>query len=122
MASSYRVLIVVQDRDLHDILLRVVQLTYASATIFTAADSATAWHAYQQHGADLVIVDEQLPIGAAWDVVQRLRAAHATLPILLFTWDHGISARAVGAGVTQVFPPPMDVPRLMDTLRQLLPP
>jgi CheY-like chemotaxis protein len=122
MASPTLVLIVAQDQAISDLLVRVVGLVYPSATIVAVPDSTAAWQAYGQHGADLAVVEEPQPAGDVWDLLQRLRSSDATLPILLLTWEHGLLARALGAGVTQVLEPPIDVPRVMDTLRQLLPP
>jgi DNA-binding NtrC family response regulator len=49
----------------------------------TAEDGATAWEALQADGYDLLITDNNMPNVSGVELVQKMRSAHMTLPVVL---------------------------------------
>lgn len=115
-----RILLVEDDKILADALCRaLVQCAYAVDVVATGehADNALAVGIY-----DLVILDIGLPGLSGLDVLRRLRARKASVPVLLLTALDALADRVRGLdlGADDYLTKPFDLPELEARVRALL--
>jgi DNA-binding NtrC family response regulator len=87
-----------------------------------APDCAAAQGVVRETRVDAALVDHLLPDGTALDLLPRLHALDALLPVVLLT-GHGsidLAVRAVKAGAEQFFTKPVELPALAVVLERLL--
>ena len=82
-------------------------------------------HAALQHfhtvgGADLVLLDLNMPVKGGWDTFEQLTAINPLLPIIIITARPGQYALAAAAGVAALMEKPLEIPLLLETMRKLL--
>jgi two-component system chemotaxis response regulator CheY len=81
---SARKILVVED----ELLLRqlaLVTLVRAGYDVDTAEDGQAAWEAMQEQNYDLVITDNNMPRLSGLKLVQKLRAEHFSIPVIMAT-------------------------------------
>ena len=78
---SQRILIVDDDQLIRQ--LNAHLLSQAGYETETAEDGAAAWEALQAHGYDLMITDHNMPNLSGVELVEKVRSAHLTLPVIL---------------------------------------
>lgn len=78
---AYRILVVEDHDDIR--LLSAKALARAGYEVDTAGDGLSGWEALQTHPYDLLITDNQMPVMSGFDLVQNLRSARMTLPVIL---------------------------------------
>ena len=78
---GYRILLVEDHDDIR--LLSAKALARAGYEVDTAGDGLSGWEALQTHPYDLLITDNQMPVMSGFDLVQNLRSARMTLPVIL---------------------------------------
>ncbi|HWW01523.1 MAG TPA: response regulator [Candidatus Acidoferrum sp.] len=78
---SKRILVVDDDVFLRENNAEV--LTRCGYQTETAEDGAAAWEALQAHGYDLLITDNNMPNVSGVELVNKVRSAHMTLPVIL---------------------------------------
>jgi CheY-like chemotaxis protein len=71
-------------------------------------------------GTDIVLLDLNMPIKAGWDAFERLTATNPLLPIIIITARPGQYALAAAAGAAALMDKPLDIPLLLETMRNLL--
>ena len=89
-----RILIAEDDRVLADGLLRA--LRNAGYSVDQVANGTEADAALASHSFDLVILDLGLPKLHGLEVLRRLRARGAAVPVLILTADDGVEQRVKG--------------------------
>lgn len=79
-----KILIVEDDRDINNLIK--MHLQDMGARVHCAYDGLTAWHEFQKHHYDLVVLDIMLPVMDGLDVCKQIRSSDATYtPILMLT-------------------------------------
>lgn len=79
--------------------------------------------ALEKHGAeriDLLLLDLNLPIKNGWDTLQWLAEVNPLLPIVIITGRSDQRAVAEAAGADVLMEKPLDVPVLLQSIRELL--
>jgi two-component system, OmpR family, phosphate regulon response regulator OmpR len=114
-----RVLIIDDDAKLAEMLVE-----YLNARGFAAearGDARSGASAFQERGADAVILDVMLPDGDGFEVCRRLRAA-SDVPVLMLTARGEPTDRIVGLelGADDYLPKPFDPRELLARLRAIL--
>jgi len=71
-------------------------------------------------GADLALLDLNMPVKGGWDTFEQLTAINPLLPIIVITARPGQYPLAAAAGVAALMEKPLDLPLLLDTMRKLL--
>src|SRR3984957_603369 len=99
--KDYRFIIVDFEEDVRLLIRRVMASCHASAQIFEAANGQEAVRLYAAHGADLMIVDHQIPFLDGLSLVRFLRAQDMDIPLLLTSSNPQIEHEAAGAGATR---------------------
>jgi PAS domain S-box-containing protein len=80
---SYRVLVVDDEKAVRNLHLEL--LTGAGYEAMAVADGALAWDAIQTQHFDLMITDNSMPKVTGVELVNKLIAAHITLPVIMVT-------------------------------------
>jgi CheY-like chemotaxis protein len=99
--KDYNFIIVEFEEDARLLMRRVMAKCYSSAKIFEAANGQEAVKLYAAHGADLMIVDHQIPFLDGLSLVRFLRAQDINIPLLLTSSNPQIEQEAAGAGATR---------------------
>jgi two-component system chemotaxis sensor kinase CheA len=100
-------------------------LEAAGYAVLTASDGSAAWHLLQEHGADLVLSDVEMPSMDGFALAQAIRSSKRfrDLPVVLLTALDSEQDRARGleAGAdAYLVKSAFDQRALLETLKQLL--
>jgi DNA-binding NtrC family response regulator len=87
-----------------------------------AGTVAAALAAFQDSPPDLVVLDYKLPDGTAIDLLPRLRAQDAAIPVIVLTAHASIdlAVRAIKEGAEQFLTKPVELPALRAVLERAL--
>ena len=87
-----------------------------------AATFAAAENAFRSQRPDLVLTDYQLPDGNSLDLLTRLRAIDASVPVVFLTGQASIdlAVRAIKQGAEQFLTKPVDLNALLAVVARLL--
>lgn len=122
MSAAYHVIIADDDASIRSLIARVVARTYDRVMISAVPDGLDALGIYQQHGADLVITNHEMPVLSGLSLIERLRVRSATLPIIMVSAHPSVEPRAHAVGVTHFLLKPFHIPQLVQLLTGVLPP
>ena len=122
MPAAYHVIIADDDAAIRSLVARVVARTYDRVTISSVPDGLDALGVYQQHGADLVITNQEMPVLSGLSLIERLRVLNATLPIIMISAHQSVEPRARAVGVTHFLLKPFHIALLVQILTRILPP
>jgi len=120
--------LLVEDNELNQEIARTV-LEEAGLTIDTANDGTEAVEAIETAQAgtyDLILMDIQMPVMDGYEAARTIRAmedpAKARIPIVAMTANafEEDRQRAIDAGMDDHLPKPIDIPKLLDTLKRIL--
>jgi len=81
--SSHRILVVDDDRDIRQFSVDV--LADSGYDVEGAKDGAAGWKALQAKNYDLVITDNKMPRMTGIEMIEKLRDAYMTLPVIMAT-------------------------------------
>ena len=114
----------VEDNDDNIYVLRN-RLTRAGFSVVVATDGAQGVAAARAEMPDLIIMDLTLPVLDGWETTRQLKAAPETkhIPIIALT-AHAMSGdreKALEAGCDEFDTKPVEMPRLLEKIRALLP-
>jgi len=79
--------------------------------------------AIEKHGAqriDLLILDLNMPVKNGWDTLDWLVKIDPVLPVVIITGRSNQRALAEAAGADALMEKPLDVPLLLQTIRELM--
>src|SRR3954469_9853282 len=117
-----RILIVEDNEENRDVLAR--RLKRRGYDVIAAGDGQQGVDMARAERPDLVLMDMNMPVLDGWQATKLLRAADATkaLPVIGLT-AHAMAGdreRALEAGCTEYHTKPVDFPRLMGQIEELL--
>ncbi len=69
---------------------------------------------------DLVLLDLNMPVRNGWDTFERLTALNPLLPIIIITARPNQLFTALAAGVGALLEKPLDFPKLLETIDELV--
>ena len=69
---------------------------------------------------DLVLLDLNLPFQNGWETLERLSANNPALPVIIITARPNQIFPALAAGAGALMEKPLDLPKLLRTIRELL--
>ena len=101
------------------------RLTRAGFTILIAADGAQGVVMASTEQPDLILMDLSLPVLDGWEATRRIKAAPETkhIPVVALT-AHAMAGdreKALAAGCDDFDTKPIELPRLLQKIRALLP-
>lgn len=114
----------VEDNDDNIYVLRN-RLTRAGFTVVVAMDGEQGVAMARAEQPDLIIMDLRLPVLDGWEATRQLKAAPETkhIPVIALT-AHAMSGdreKALEAGCDDFDTKPVELPRLLEKVRALLP-
>jgi two-component system response regulator QseB len=118
--TAIHVLVVEDDRELGDLLLRLFRGAGYAADL--AADGQAGLHRALTRSYDLLIIDRGLPAIEGLDLLARLRRSGVTAPALVLTALGTVADRIAGldGGAEDYLVKPFDVDELLARVRALL--
>ena len=101
------------------------RLTRAGFTILIAADGAQGVAMASTEQPDLILMDLSLPVLDGWEATRRIKATPETkhIPVVALT-AHAMAGdreKALAAGCNDFDTKPIELPRLLEKIRALLP-
>ncbi len=116
-SNQPRILLADDDRSVLEALGGVLESE--GFDVVAAADGHAAIEKFRTHQADIVLLDLNMPVKGGWDTFERLTTINPLLPIIVITArpDAEPMAMATGAVLMQK---PLDLPRLLAAIRELL--
>ena len=113
-----RILLVDDDRSIRESLSKILR-----AENYEVVLGENGQEAMEQHGAeriDLLISDLNMPVENAWATLEKLVGINPLLPVVIITGRSDQRALAETAGADALMEKPLDVPLLLQTIRELL--
>lgn len=101
------------------------RLTRAGFTVLIATDGAQGVAMAAAEQPNLIVMDLSLPVLDGWEATRRLKAAPETrhIPVVALS-AHAMAGdreKALAAGCDDFDTKPVDIPRLLEKIRALLP-
>ena len=115
---KHRILLVDDDPGVRRMLLRVLE--EEDYAVVPAADGLEAVESATNSAPDLVLLDLNLPFQNGWDTFKRLVADNPSLPVIIITARPNQLFPALAAGAGALMEKPLDLPKLLRTIRDLL--
>ena len=112
------ILLVDDDPAVRRMLHRVLE-----AEDYRVVPAANGVEAVELAGAqppDLTLLDLNLPAKDGWQVFERLTNAHPAMPFIIITARPNQLFPALASGVGALMEKPLDLPKLLQTIRDLL--
>ena len=113
-----RILVVDDDASVREMLTRV--LVNEGYLVWGAGNGAEALEIANTASVDLVILDLMLPGESGWDIFERLTTENPLLSVIIATARSDQLFTAAGAGVGALLEKPLDFPKLLQTVGDLL--
>jgi len=113
-----KILLLDDDAAIREMLGRV--LTQEGYLVIPAETGQQALELSAATELDLALLDLNLPGQSGWDVFERLTAQEPLLPIVIITARANQLFVALGAGAGALMEKPLDPPRLLQIIRDLL--
>ena len=113
-----RILLVDDDRSIRESLSKILQ-----AESYEVVLAENGQEAIEKHGTeriDVLILDLNLPVQNGWATLERLVGIDPLLPVVIITGRSNQRAPAETAGADALMEKPLDVPLLLQTIRELL--
>ena len=113
-----RILLVDDDRSIRESLSKILR-----AENYEVVLGENGQEAIEKHGAehiDLLILDLNMPVIDGWVALDWLAAVNPLLPIIIITGRSNQRALAETAGADVLMEKPLDVPLLLQTVRELM--
>lgn len=112
------ILLVDDDPSIRLMVSRV--LTGEGYEVICAANGAEALSVTSTARVDLVLLDLNMPVQGGWDTFERLTTENPCLAVIVITARPNQLFTAVGAGVGALMEKPLDFPKLLRTIKNLL--
>jgi CheY-like chemotaxis protein len=112
------ILIVDDDSSVRLMLARV--LSNEGYGVLTAANAADALGLAETLSVDLVLLDLNMPETNGWKVLKELNAKNIAPSVIIITAMPNQQAAARAAGVETILEKPLDFPRLIQTVSEVL--
>jgi two-component system, OmpR family, response regulator VanR len=81
--SDKTILIIEDDRESNDNLTHILRATFSE--VFSAYNGLEGWRAYRERNPDIILTDIEMPKMDGLELVRRIRADNATIPIVVLS-------------------------------------
>jgi CheY-like chemotaxis protein len=112
------ILLVDDDPAIRQVLLHL--LTEEGYVVLLAANGVEAVEFVSARQFDLVLLDLNMPLKDGWETFEQLSSENPLLPIIVITARANQLFPAVASGVGALMEKPLDLPKLLSTIRELL--
>ena len=113
-----KILLVDDDPAVRRMLSRLLSEEHYS--VLTAINGMEALELAKNTRIDLVLLDLNLPVKNGWDTFEGLTRENPFLPIVIITARSNQIFPSLAAGVGALMEKPLDLPTLLQTIRELL--
>src|SRR5216117_1689385 len=113
-----RILVVDDDPSVREMLTRV--LVGEDYLVLPAASGPEALKIASATQIDLVLLDLNMPGQSGWDTFERLTAEDPLIPVIIITARSNQLFAALASGVGALLEKPLDFPKLLQTISNLL--
>src|SRR5262245_24142168 len=113
-----KILLVDDDPAIREMLGRL--LAEEGYVMLPAANGQEALNMAAATEVNLVLLDLNLPVKNGWDTFERLTTENPLLPIIIITARPNQLFPALASGVGALMEKPLDFPKLVKTIRELL--
>ena len=113
-----KILVVDDDPQIRESLRKVLRAEGYEVAL--AANGQEGIGRFNAELIDLLVLDLNLPGNSGWDIFGTLTSLNPFLPIIIITGRQNQHELAAGAGVGALMQKPLDVPRLLQTITELL--
>jgi DNA-binding response OmpR family regulator len=113
-----KILLVDDERSIRESLGKI--LGAENYEVVLAENGQEAIEKYGAGRIDLLILDLNMPLKNAWATLERLVGINPLLPVVIITGRSNQRALAETAGADVLMEKPLDVPLLLQTIRELL--
>ena len=113
-----RILVVDDDPSVREMLTRV--LVGEDYLVWPVASGPDALKVAATTQIDLVLLDLNMPGQSGWDTFERLTAEDASIPVIIITARSNQLFAALASGVGALLEKPLDFPKLLQTISNLL--
>jgi two-component system nitrogen regulation response regulator GlnG len=116
--QALRVWLIDDDASIRWVLERALRNGGMLPRAFDSAESALA--ALRADTPDVLITDVRMPGQSGIDLLRRVQASHAELPVIVMTAhaDLGTAVSAYGSGAFEYLPKPFDIDHAVDLVRR----
>jgi CheY-like chemotaxis protein len=119
--KQFRILIVDDDALMRRLLTHVITRTRLCCAVTSAENGHQAWQLYQQHGADLIITDNSMPIMDGISLTKAIRQEQPALPIIMVSGSSDMQQQACAAGASIFLRKPLEIQYLLQNIMHFLP-
>ena len=88
--------------------------------VVSAQNAEEMLQAWTQSQVDLVVLDLDVPAKNGWEVFQEVSGRHPAVPIIVITAQPNQIFPALASGVGALMEKPLDLPKLLRVIRDLL--
>jgi DNA-binding response OmpR family regulator len=88
--------------------------------VLPAANGRDALDVAEERQIDLVLLDLNLPVKNGWDTFEQLTARNPLMPVVIITARPNQIFPALAAGAGALMEKPLDFPKLLETISDLL--
>lgn len=120
MTPLYRIIIAEDDQMAGKLLEFIMIGLYPLGQISLVVNGQEALRVYEQSGADLLILDKNMPVIDGLELTRTLRARGASIPIIIMSGNSALEAEAKKAGATLFLGKPWVYSQLPQLLPELL--
>ena len=113
-----RILLVDDERSIRESLSKI--LGAENYEVVLAENGHEAIEKYGAQRIDLLILDLNMPVKNGWDTLEWLVKIDPVLPVVIITGRSDQRALAETAGADALMEKPLDVPLLLQTIRELM--
>src|SRR5690348_4662229 len=113
-----KVLVVDDESSIRDALSKV--LNSEDYEVVSAANGQQAMEKFGQERIDLLLLDLGLPVKDGWEMLEWLAHVNPLLPVVIITGRYEQRELAEAAGVDALMEKPLNVPQLLQTIRELM--
>jgi CheY-like chemotaxis protein len=113
-----KVLLVDDDPGVRRMLLRVLE--EEDYDVVPAVNGLEALEVVTNTAVDLVLLDLNLPVQNGWETFERLNTENPSLPVIIITARPNQLFPALAAGAGALMEKPLDLPKLLRTMRDLM--
>ena len=118
MLMKPKLLIVDDDHSVCESLRKLLESR--NYEVFPARDAREALDYFNSQPIDLVVLDINLGAENGWKVFEAMTVKNPFVPTIVITAEWGQRERAVSLGVEGLIEKPIDVPALLNMIRELL--
>jgi len=116
--SPPRVLLADDDSAVRDSLALVLQSE--GYEVIQARDGKEAVRFFEQYPPDLILLDLNMPRQNGWSAFEAMESVRPLVPCIVITAKPHQRDCAQGHGIDALMEKPLDIPQLLDLMRQLL--